>query len=745
MKRYASVIIEISANGLDRPFTYTVPDAFSDIIDIGSVVVIPFGAANRMMTGYVVDFPQSTSIDPSRLKDIESINSSVNVESDLIKLANWMQKRYLCSLQSALKTMVPSSQEINKKFDRYVQRVAGMEEIKGMLDNMPDSPRYESRRRLLQYFTQHETAAEDALIEAAQTTKSVIKGQIEKGILVYVDKEAYRNPYDHEKIERTQNHIPNYLQQKAIFQIETAIHHKTPDIFLLHGVTGSGKTEVYMQAIDRALADHRQAIVLIPEIALTPQTVNRFIGRFGDTVGVLHSRLSKGEKYDQWRKAKEGKIKIMIGPRSAIFAPFDNLGVIIIDEEHEATYKSEMLPKYNAREVAIKRGSMSSCPIVLGSATPLVETYYKALEGKYKLLKLTQKAVKDANLSVEIVDMRKELDSGNKTMLSRSLHAAIDGALEHGEQVILFLNRRGHSSFVSCRKCGIVIKCPSCDLPYTYHSDGEKLICHYCSKTVKKPKICPKCGSQYIKEFGIGTQKVENYIRQAFPKATVVRMDMDTTSNKNAHERILDQVEQGKADILIGTQMVAKGHHFENVTVVGVIAADMSLFVNDFRACERTFQLVTQVTGRTGRGGKPGKAYIQTYSPDHYSLVSAMNQDYEAFYENEIKFRKVMGYPPFTNIAIMLVSGSDENRLIEDMKHIRDFLYQFKDERVKMLGPSPASLSKLKNSYRWRIIFKSQDYRVLNHMLQTISDRIYKENLWQHLTIQYDINPMMSY
>lgn len=743
--KFANIIVEISAKSLDRPFTYLIPNHLEDVVEIGTLVTIPFGPSNREMAGYIIDFVDVIDFDPSKLKSIISVNTSVNVEGNLIRLAHWMQKRYLCTMQTALKSMVPSVEELNIKTKRIIHRLMSPEDIQRLNDGISNHERFKSRKAALNYLVTHDHISEKEFMDKTGATKAIIKSLVTQSVIVINDEETYRDPFSLESIQCNEKHVPNTMQKEAIDRIQEAINENRSDIFLLYGITGSGKTEVYLQVIDEVIKQGKKAIMLIPEIALTPQTVNRFVGRFGDTVGVLHSKLSKGEKYDQWRKAKEGKISIMIGPRSAIFAPFDNIGIIILDEEHETSYKSEMPPKYNAREVAIKRASMSGCPVVLGSATPLIESYYKALQGQYKLLKLNEKAVNEAAVDVQIVDMREELSNGNKTILSNALKEAMESALERKEQIILFLNRRGYSNFVSCRKCGYVLKCPNCDIPYTYHIQGEKMVCHYCNHSIKKVDKCPSCDSIYIKEFGIGTQKVEKIIKQTFPNARVLRMDMDTTSRKHAHESILEQVEQGSADILIGTQMVAKGHDFENVTVVGVIAADMSLYLSDFRACERTFQLVTQVTGRAGRGSKKGKAFIQTYTPDHYSLVCAKNQDYEGFYQNEIQFRQLMNYPPFSNIAILLLSSENEKNLIEEAFRIKDIICERIDEEIEILGPSPANISKIKNVYRWRVILKASQYKKLNKFIKDIQQRLEKDMREGSVHVQMDINPMMSY
>lgn len=745
MKKYANIIIEISAISLDRVFTYYVPEELRHIIDIGSVVSIPFGMGNSIRNGYVVGFTDEIDFNKSKIKSIINVNQVINVESQLIKLAYWMKERYLCTLQAAIKTMIPNK-ETAKVYNKYIIKKESNNSIIKYIEELSDNKRFDSRRRALKVLLDTDGILEKELIKKAKTSKGVINTLEKNNIIKVIDEEKYRNPYDLKKITATKKLEPNKSQQEAINAIAESVINNENQVFLLHGVTSSGKTEVYMQVIEKVLKEGKQAIVLIPEISLTPQTVSRFIGRFGDIVGVLHSSLSQGEKYDQWRKAKEGVISIIIGARSAIFAPFNNLGAIIIDEEHEMTYKSEMPPKYNAREVAIKRASMLKCPVVLGTATPLVETYYKAKIGKYKLLELKNKAISNSNLSIDIVDMREELLNGNKSIFSNYLREEINKALERKEQVILFINRRGHARFVSCRKCGYVIKCPHCDIPYTYHSYNKTLVCHYCGKSMEMVSKCPVCNSKYIKEFGTGTQKVELLVNKEFKNAKVLRMDFDTTSTKNSHEIILEKFSKHEADILIGTQMIAKGHHFENVTVVGVLAADLSLYVNDFRACERTFQLSTQVVGRTGRGEKPGKAIIQTYSPEHYSITCAKSQDYISFYENEIKFRKIMGYPPFTNIATMIMSSNNERELIKKSFEIKEMINIMIDENeIELLGPSPANLSKVKNIYRRKIIFKAKEYKLLTNFIRQFYSDINENNKLSNINIQFDINPMMSH
>ena len=512
----------------------------------------------------------------------------------------------------------------------------------------------------------------------------------------------------------------------------------------MHGITGSGKTEVYMQIIEKVLNKGQQAIVLIPEIALTPQTVRNFISRFGNKVGVMHSKLSAGEKYDGWRRAINGDISIMIGPRSAVFTPFKNLGIIIIDEEHEMTYKSEVTPKYHAREIAIKRGQMTGATVILGSATPSLETYYLAKKGKYSLLELNHRAATTNKLDVNVVDMREELMNGNKSIFSDTLRNEIQNKLFKKEQVILFLNRRGYSRFVSCRQCGYVIKCDNCDIPYTYHAYDDKLVCHYCGSTIDMVNKCPSCNSKYIKQFGIGTEKVETYVKKEFPQARILRMDLDTTSKKNSYDSILGKFRNGDADILIGTQMVAKGHDFPNVTLVGVLAADLSLYMSDFRASERTFQLLTQVIGRAGRSNLKGTAIIQSYTPEHYSIITSKDQDYTSFYEAEIKYRQMMNYPPFSNLLVLLIQSTNEKELIKRSFELKDDICLVSPRfSLEVIGPSAANISKINNNYRRVIMIKGKRYedlmQFINRYMKRLSDK-YKD-----ISIYVDINPLMSF
>lgn len=563
-----------------------------------------------------------------------------------------------------------------------------------------------------------------------------------KGILKVFFQEPEGETVEKVKFQKVPALSPTPEQEKAIhFLIEESGKTEKKPV-PLHGITGSGKTEIYMQVIDHLLNQGKQAIVLVPEISLTPLMVERFFNRFGEAVAVTHSRMNDTERYYQWKKAREGTASIMIGPRSAVFAPFSNLGAIIIDEEQEHSYQSDNIPKYNARETAEKRCELSGGLLILGSATPNLCTYYEAKKGNYHLLTLYNRAKKSSLPPVYIQDMRKELAEGNYSIFSRELQKSIKENLETGMQTILFLNRRGFSTFVSCRKCGHVMTCSNCNVSYTYHAGREKLICHYCGKQIPNPMLCPECGSKYIRYFGTGTQKAEAEIKKYFPEARVLRMDLDTTSKKNSMEQILDSFSQGKADILIGTQMIAKGHDFPKVTLVGVLAADLSLNTGDFKGSETTFQLLTQVAGRAGRDQYAGRVFIQTYQPEHYCIAMAAKQDYEAFYEKEILIREMMDYPPFSHVGTVLLSGKKEEEVISAIQNLYKILCYFnRKEKFQLLGPSPAAISKMRKEYRWRILVKCAEEERLRIYLLYCLER-FKRNASRNIFVNLTIDPV---
>ena len=553
----------------------------------------------------------------------------------------------------------------------------------------------------------------------------------------------------------TYDKVLNAAQQSVVDAIEGDIAAGLRNTYLIKGVTGSGKTEVYMELIAHCIQSGRQAIVLIPEIALTYQTVMRFFARFGNRVSIINSRLSNGERYDQFERAKNGDIDIMIGPRSALFTPFSNLGLIIIDEEHENSYKSESVPRYHAREVAIEYARMSDAIVVLGSATPSVDSYYKAKTGVYRLLEL-DKRVDDRPLpKCEVVDLRQELREGNRSILSTRLQELMEERLLNGQQTMLFLNRRGKSAFMSCRACGFVVKCPHCDVSLSEHSGGV-MVCHYCGYRQPVPKVCPSCGSKYISGFKAGTQKIEAMVAKRFPQARILRMDYDTTRAKDAYEKILQAFSNHEADILIGTQMIVKGHDFSNVTLVGVLAADMSLHVNDFHAAERTFALLTQAAGRAGRGKLPGNVVIQTYDPDHYAIRTAKEQDYEAFYDKEIEYRRLMNYPPVWNMLLVHVTSPDESECGSMAQRVYDIAAQMishTDEnhspddrhRIQLIGPADATIAKVNDIYRKVIYMKTSDYAALISIKDGIEQAVKADTAMKNANISFDFNPMSGF
>lgn len=569
---------------------------------------------------------------------------------------------------------------------------------------------------------------------------SVINSLLDKDLIIIEEKEVYR--LVQEEIPAEPVHNLTLEQLKAIDSISDSF--SRDNHVLLHGVTGSGKTEIYLKLIEKELNLGRQGIVLVPEISLTPQMIRRFVGRFGDTVAVIHSGLSDGEKYDEWRRIRQGKAKVAVGARSAIFAPFNNLGVIIIDEEHEHTYKSEIRPKYDAREVAKKRCEIEGCKLLLGSATPTIESYYRAQKGllDYNLVSLQKRVNQKPMPTIEIVDMREELKKGNKSIFSENLKNDILNTINENNQIILFLNRRGYSTFVSCRNCGYVVKCPNCNISLTYHAKGNYLSCHYCGYSRINPKTCPNCNSNYIRYFGIGTQKVEREFQNNFGILNVLRMDADTTARKNSHKIILDDFRNRKSDVLIGTQMIGKGHDFPDVTLVGIITSDTYLNMPDFRAAEKTFQMITQAAGRAGRGDKTGRVIVQTYSPEHYSLLHAKYHDYVGFYNEEIKLRKEMNYPPFSHIGNIIISGFNEKTVERVAKDAgKTLLVIVKEIRnVEIWGPASAPLSKIKNKYRWQIVLKTEkENQLIEIMTKFNNSKICSNN---NISIAIDINPL---
>lgn len=597
-----------------------------------------------------------------------------------------------------------------KKEKRYVSLTENEELLAEAKEKAEKDKRLAGQLRVLSAISQEESISVEELKEKASVTDSPIHTLLQKGILVEQRRQEKRDVFQLEDYTPTQPFYPTPEQAQALALLREEEQKEQKRPILLHGVTGSGKTEIYMQLIEHVIMEGKQAIVLVPEISLTPQIMERFISRFGKQVSVTHSRLSLGERLDQWRKARDGEISIIIGPRSALFMPFSNLGVIVMDECHESSYISDVTPKCHTREVARKLSELTGALLVMGSATPDIDSYHRAVTGEFLLLQLKERTKGSRLPEVFVTDMRKELEDGNRSAFGLPLQQAIRENLEKGQQTMLFLNRRGYSTFVSCRKCGEVLTCPSCNVSYTYHASDKALVCHYCGKEVPVPKICPSCGSHYIRYFGTGTQKIEEETRRLFPEASVLRMDADTTTGKNGHARILELFGKGKADILIGTQMIAKGHDFPNVTLVGILAADLSLNLGTYQAAENCFQLITQAAGRAGRGELPGQVFIQTYQPENHAIRMAAAQDYEGFYQEEILLRQAMEYPPFSHIFSVLITGEMEQEVILAAQRLGAFMNHYAERAgCTVVGPAPAPLPKFRGEFRWQIFAKGTD------------------------------------
>ena len=734
----AEVIIDSKAKKLNRKFDYKIPENLKDIIDVGSRVLVPFANFKKLEEGYVIKIKQNTEYEVKEIAGLEE-----NLTQDKIELARWMARKYFCNVSECIKLMLtPGTRTKNKEnriTDKQIdfiylnidEKEINIEELRG-----------EKQKKVLNFIIKNPGFTISEIMQITGASRETINSLIKKGYIKKEKEKVERNPLINKKINETKKMKLTDEQEMAYNEIEFAINQKKYEEFLLYGVTGSGKTEVYMQLIERILKKEESAILLVPEISLTPQMIDRFIGRFGkEKIAVLHSKLSIGERHDEWKKIKENRAKIVIGARSAIFAPVNNLGIIIIDEEHDSSYKSESSPRYNAKEIAQKIAQERKIPLVLGSATPDIDTFYKAELGQANLLKLTKRANNSNLPEVKIVDLKMELATGNKSMLSFELYDEMKKNLQEKRQTILFLNRRGYSTFIMCRECGYTMKCPNCNISLTYHSFENKLKCHYCGHEENIVKTCPECNSDKIRYFGTGTQKLEQEIKKIFPEASTIRMDVDTVTKKNSHEEILNKFKNDNIDILIGTQMVVKGHHFPNVTLVGVIAADGSLNIDDYRANEKTFQILTQVAGRAGRENLPGKVIIQTYNPDNFEIECAKEQDYDLFYNTEIELRKQLNYPPFCDIIVAGISGTKEN----DVKSISEYFQKMLKTNLEKYGisvfmPMPAPIDKIQNKYRWRIIAKGNVNNDVNIIINKCLKSIYDINN-KEVRVSVDVNP----
>ncbi|WP_226034993.1 primosomal protein N' [Aquibacillus saliphilus] len=795
----AKIVVDVPASQTNRIFDYKIPDKFLGSVKKGMRAIVPFGP--RKIMGFVLELTDHSDFE--RLRYIEDLMDVTPVlTEELIHLGKWLSEETLSYYISAFQVMLPQVLKAKYKkelmrlteellpeeleaifadrdvisYEEFVSREGSFYHLQKAIDRGLIEVSYQvqsketfkketmitpnqnsfhldeelanlpkqavKQREILSYFIQNPQAIKQkSLLNLLATSRSSLKVLLERGLLQEYKEEVYRNPYKEDKYPRTTPLQLTEQQETSIKPILSTIEHEQHQVFLLHGVTGSGKTEVYLQSIQEVIKKGKEAIVLVPEIALTPQMVERFKGRFGSLVAVLHSALSAGEKFDEWRKIQRKQVKVVVGARSAIFAPLENIGIIIIDEEHETSYKQEDHPRYHARDVAIFRGEQHNCPVVLGSATPALESFARAQKGVYQLLTLSKRMNNATMPKVKLVDMRDELHAGNRTMFSRQLKEDIEERLKKKEQIVLFLNRRGYSTFVMCRDCGHVIECPHCDITLTYHRINNSLKCHYCGHEDQMPTKCPECESDTIRFFGTGTQKVEEALTKLIPEARVIRMDVDTTRRKGAHEKLLNQFANHDADILLGTQMIAKGLDFANVTLVGVLAADSLLNLPDFRAAEKTFQLLTQVSGRAGRHLLPGEVVVQTYTPEHYSVQLASEYDYDSFFKKEMEIRKTFNYPPYFFLTLITVSHPNQVKVIEVTKTITQLLNKHLTQQTRILGPTPSALTRIKDRYRYQCMIKYKNEPNQRKVIKKILSFYQKELQKNDLLINVDLQP----
>ncbi|MED4401612.1 primosomal protein N' [Metabacillus fastidiosus] len=800
--KFASVIVDVAAMQTDREFDYKIPEQWQDAVKPGMRVIVPFGP--RKVQGFVTKVKNDSAFERLK-NISELLDLTPCLTPELLQLGDWLTEKTLCFKISAFQAMLPAAmkakyekiisligreklseieillqpffekrnelnwkdieneipisviqkeaakqnleiiyevkQKTKKKMLKYISVNVNKDELRDYYNSL--TVQAKKQKEIVHFFLQSEQKSipMQELLSVLNCSAASVKTLVKKDILIEEEREVYRDPYEDRSFQKTIPLQLNEEQEKAIVPILEAVNDKKHEVFLMYGVTGSGKTEVYLQSIEKVLNEGKEAIVLVPEISLTPQMVNRFKGRFGSLVAVLHSGLSTGEKYDEWRKIERKEVKVVVGARSAIFAPFENLGMIIIDEEHESSYKQEENPRYHARDVAVYRGNYHQCPVILGSATPTLESFARASKNVYKLLTLADRVNARSMPAVEIVDMREELRTGNRTMFSTNLIEKLQDRLAKGEQSVLFLNRRGYSSFVMCRDCGYVIQCAHCDISLTYHRFSQSLKCHYCGHEEHMPTKCPECESEHIRFFGTGTQKVEEEILKVLPEARIIRMDVDTTSRKGAHEKLLTEFGEGRADILLGTQMIAKGLDFPNVTLVGVLTADTMLNLPDFRASEKTFQLLTQVSGRAGRHELPGEVVIQTYTPEHYSVQLASQYDYNLFYEKEMLIRKQHSYPPFYYLSLVTISHPEVTKAASVTEQIVSFLRRELSTQTIILGPVASPIPRIKDRYRYQCMIKYKREKNLHAVLKKVIEHYAQQIAKDDLIIAMDLNP----
>ncbi len=747
---YADIIIDISHENLDKTYQYAVPVELSSQAVIGALVVVPFGKGNRQINGYIVELSGEPKLNPELIKPISKVvTDAPMIESHLIYLAYWIKENFGGTMNDSLKTVIPVRKSVKIKEQKKIQLMLGKEAANQLYFEY-QKKNNKARLRLLEALLKEQVLDYDTVRSRLNISAATLSGMEKQGVTKTISEQIYRNPLGIQDTSQDSKTTPVILNEEQQYAVDDFIREYECGIraeYLLHGITGSGKTEVYMEIIDHVIQGGRQVILLIPEIALTYQTVQRFYKRFDNRISIMNSKMSQGERYDQSERARNGEIDIIIGPRSALFTPFTRLGLIIIDEEHESSYKSETTPKYHTVQVARKRAELTGSSLFLGSATPQIETYLRAKQGEIKLYTLTRRAKEAKPPQVWIVDLREELKNRNKSIFSGKLRELIEDRLSRGEQIMLFLNRRGYAGFISCRSCGHVMKCPHCDVSLTSHYNG-RMVCHYCGYEEQQPGLCPSCGSKYIAAFGTGTQKVEEYVKKEFPKARVLRMDTDTTKHKGGHQAILSAFAGHQADILVGTQMIVKGHDFPRVTLVGIIAADLSLYAGDFRAGERTFQLLCQAAGRAGRDVLPGEVVIQTYHPEHYSITTAANGDYETFYEQELAYRSMLEYPPVSHMLLLLITSKQEEQAQKAALHLGEVLKLYYEQNAlsaKTIGPAPATTAKLNDTYRFVIYIKQESYEELVRIKNYIEGYFLYSEQFSGCGLQFDFDPMSGY
>lgn len=728
MYNFAQVIINSDAMQVDKPFTYKIKPEMKELIRVGHRVLVSFGMGHKKVEGFVVELLEDIVTDSNiRYKYIAEIcDSKPLLTKDDFEIVDFLRKKYICKYIDAIRILVPY-----RIMGGNTKKTKAVVVFNKEIDNI--TPQQKKSLQIIKKYSGNFNKIE--LATKTNTSIYMINKLLGLGALRIEEVDISRIVNKEFSI-----YPPKKLNEEQINAYDKILDSEKA-VSLLKGVTGSGKTEVYMNLISYMLLLDKTCLILVPEISLTPQMIERFKGRFGSDVAVFHSRLSMGERYDQWYRVKNGEVSLVVGTRSALFLPFKDLGLIIVDEEHDGSYKSDMNPKYNTIEVCEFFAKLKECKVVLGSATPSIESFYKALKGEYELVEINNRVNNKSLPKVELVDMREELKSNNKSMFSRKLFNKINDRLEKKEQVILFLNRRGFSTFVSCRSCGYVFKCENCDISMTYHNNGY-LVCHYCGKREKVKTTCPKCGSTYVKYFGTGTEKVEEAIKKYFPKARVLRMDVDTTRRKSSYEEIYNSFKNKEADILIGTQMVTKGFDFEGVTLVGVIAADITLNLPDYRSSEKTFQILTQVSGRAGRGEKSGEVIIQTYSPQNYAIYLAKDNNYNQFFKREIGIRKTLDYPPFSKILLINITGENEAKIRMFSNKLKKCLQigLSGHNEVNIYNPGPCPISKINNVYRWQMMIKGNFSDIIT---DKIKKNVYENTkyIYNEIRVSLDINP----